>query len=289
MIFFPSQNQYREMTDIASSLYVKGSAVAERALQSGKEGVLSCIAKISNSVATMKKVVSEGVHRLSNLWRPKQEPSATNVSSSLPVKIPIDPISVEFTRSVCHAVREEMCRDPAYLNRMFRGETNISRSTLNGLLKDPNVFLEAIRSNKVDGVAMSSLVKHWSEQALANNKFTHEERQKLAANTDNRVEVLKIFNGKFDLSQAGARDNKDKLISLFSVMRTYKEECDKNIHVQGRAYDSSVVDKICSARIFDISANLDTIQAESSEAGKAIAALLKYCPPGVLPKPPTLP
>lgn len=59
----------------------------------------------------------------------------------------------------------------------------------------------------------------WVRQFL--KKITADESKVLAAQKDNRKEINKICDQKFNLTDTTGRENKDKCISLLSVMNTY--------------------------------------------------------------------
>lgn len=268
---------------------------AGNAMNSVQQGFLSCVTKVYNSLVTMKDAVVAGFHRLSERMRPSaaEAPASTSPVSTSPVTT-LNPISGADTRIFCQELMRKMEADPSSINGMFRQSPTIKLSEFNQRLTDKNAFLDAIKSDEINNVEVSFLIKKWMGQMLAENKFSPEERRALVANKDNKAEVNKIFENKFNSSDANARENKDKFISLLSVMRAYKEISLANINMESRQHDPSVVEIMGIAQTFDLDENLiiGTSTAEVAlrnqeidEVKTAFTALLEHCPPGVPPKP----
>lgn len=279
-----------ELYQAMASASAKAATAAGNAMNSVQQGFLSCVTKVYNSLVTMKDAVVAGFHRLSE----RMSPSAAEAPASTPPVSTLNPISVADTRTFCQELMCKMEADPGSINGMFRQSPAIKISEFNQRLTDPVAFFDAIKSDEINNVEASFLIKKWMGQTLAENKFSPEERRALVANKDNKAEVNKIFGCKFNSSDANGRENKDKFISLLSVMRTYKEISLANINMENRQHDPSVVGIMGIAQTFDFDLNLmlATTPAEiamrnkeKDEALTAFTALLDHCPPGVPPKP----
>ncbi|MFV8988130.1 hypothetical protein [Serratia fonticola] len=284
-----------ELYQAMASASAKAATAAGNAMNNVQQGFLSCVTKVYNSLVTMKDAVVAGFHRLSERMRPSaaEAPASTSPVSTSPVTT-LNPISGADTRIFCQELMRKMEADPSSINGMFRQSPTIKLSEFNQRLTDKNAFLDAIKSDEINNVEVSFLIKKWMGQMLAENKFSPEERRALVANKDNKAEVNKIFENKFNSSDANARENKDKFISLLSVMRAYKEISLANINMESRQHDPSVVEIMGIAQTFDLDENLiiGTSTAEVAlrnqeidEVKTAFTALLEHCPPGVPPKP----
>lgn len=280
----PSAELYQAM----ASASAKAATAAGHAMNSVQQGFLSCVTKVYNSLVTMKDAVVVGFHRLSE----RMSPSAAEAPASTPPVSTLKPISVADTRTFCQELMRKMDADPGSINGMFRQSPAIKISEFNQRLTDPVAFFDAIKSDEINNIEASFLIKQWMGQTLAENKFSPEERRALVANKDNKAEVNKIFENKFNSSNANGRENKDKFISLLSVMRAYKEISLANINMESRKHDPSVVGIIGIAQTFDLDVNLmrATTPAEITMRNKekdetltAFTALLDHCPPGVPP------
>lgn len=267
----------------------KAATAAGNAMNSVQQRFLSCVAKVYNSLVTMKDAVVAGFHRLSE----RMSPSAAGTPMSTPPVTTLNPISGADTRTLCQELTRKMEADPGSINGMFRQSPTIKLSEFNQRLTDPAAFLDAIKSDEINNVEASFLIKKWMGQTLADNKFSPEERRALVANKDSKVEVNKIFENKFH-SDANGRENKDKFISLLSVMRSYKEISLANINMECRKHDPGVVGIIGIAQTFDLDLTLMLATSpaeialrtkEKDEALTAFTALLDHCPPAVPPKP----
>ncbi|WP_435953347.1 hypothetical protein [Dryocola sp. BD626] len=289
-----------ELYQAMASASAKAATAAGNAMNSVQQGFLSCVTKVYNSLVTMKDAVVAGFHRLSERMSPSaaEAPASTPPASTPPASTPpvttLNPISGADTRTFCQELTRKMEADPGSINGMFRQSPTIKLSEFNQRLTDPAAFLNAIKSDEINNVEASFLIKKWMGQTLAENKFSPEERRALVANKDNKAEVNKIFEHKFNSSDANARENKDKFISLLSVMRSYKEISLANINTESRQHDPSVVGIMGIAQTFDLDVNLMLASTpaeialrnkEKDEALTAFTALLDHCPPGVPPKP----
>ncbi|WP_112287146.1 hypothetical protein [Rahnella sp. AN3-3W3] len=284
-----------ELYQAMASASAKAATAAGNAMNSVQQGFLSCVTKVYNSLVTMKDAVVAGFHRLSERMSPStaEAPASTSPVSTPPVTT-LNPISGADTRIFCQELIRKMEADPSSINGMFRQSPTIKLSEFNQRLTDQTAFLDAIKTNEINNVEASFLIKKWMGETLAENKFSPEERRALVANKDNKAEVNKIFENKFNSSDANARENKDKFISLLSAMRSYKEISLANINMESRQHDPSVVGIMGIAQTFDLDVNLmlATTPAEiamrnkeKDEALTAFTALLDHCPPGVPPKP----
>lgn len=287
MIYFthPSPKQHRAMASAA----IHAAAATESVLKDIKEGFLSCVTKVYNSLTTMKETAVGSLYRLTNRLRP----SATEVSPSLPVKTSVDPISAADTRFFCHIVKRKMAENPDYINTMFRVATKVKPDEFNVQLKDQRSFLAAIDQENINRVDVSFLVKQWMGQTLAGNRFTIAERKKLVENKDKKDEVIKIFNGKFDHSNAIALENRDKLISLLSVMNKYKELSETSDKSERAEHHPDVIGVVGIAQLFDFDETLFTNispvgkamrTCEINEVLTAFTALLNHRYPAVPPR-----
>lgn len=279
-----------ELYQAMASASAKAATAEGNAMNSAKQGFLSCVTKVYNSLVTMKDAVLAGFHRLSE----RMSPSAAEARASTRPVTTLNPISGADTRTFCQELTRKMEADPGSINGMFRQSPTIKLREFNQRLTDPAAFLDAIKNDQINNVEASFLIKEWMGQTLTDNKFSPEERRALVANKDNKAEVNKIFEYKFNSSDANGRENKDKFISLLSVMRSYKEISLVNINMESRQHDPSVVGIMGIAQTCDLDVNLilATTPAEiamrnkeKDEALTAFTALLDHCPPGVPPKP----
>lgn len=279
-----------ELYQAMVSASAKAATAAGNAMNSVQQGFLSCVTKVYNSLVTMKDAVVAGFHRLSE----RMSPSAAEAPASTSPVTTLNPISGADTRIFCQELMRKMKADPSSINGMFRQSPTIKLSEFNQRLTDQTAFLDAIKSDEINNVEASFLIKNWMGKALAENKFSPEERRALVANKDNNAEVKKIFESKFNSSDAYARENKDKFISLLSVMRSYQKISLANINMENRQHHPSVVGIMGIAQTFDLDVNLMLATApaeiamrnkETDEALTAFTALLVHCPPGVPPKP----
>jgi len=280
----PPADLYQAMASASASATVAGNAI-----NSVQQGFLSCVTKIYNSLVTMKDAVVAGFHRLSE----RICPTAAEVLASTPPVTTLNPISGVDTRTFCQELIRKMEADPSSINGMFRQSPSIKLSEFNQLLTDQDAFLDAIRTDKINNIEAGFLIKKWMGQTLE-NKFSPEERRALVANKEDKDKVNEIFEKKFNSSDASKLENKNKFISLLSVMRKYKEISLENINMENRQHDPSVVGIMGIAQAFELDSNLmlATTSAEKAmcnkekdEALTAFTALLDHCPPGVPPKP----
>lgn len=292
MITMPIPSAELYQTIISAS--TKVTTAAADAMNSVQQGFISSVTKVYNSLLTMKDVVVTGFHRLSE----RMSPSAAEVPASTLSVTTINPISGADTRIFCQELIRKMEADPSSINGMFRQSSTNKLSELNQRLTDQPTFRDAIKSDDINNIAASFLIKKWMGQTLEENKFSPEERRALVANKDNKAEVNKILEKKFNSSDANACENKDKFISLLSVMRSYKEISLANINMANRQHDPSVVGIMGIAQTFDLDVNLvlATTPAEIAMRNKekddaltAFTALLDHCHPGVPPKPVFMP
>lgn len=282
----PTAELYHAMVSASA----KAAMAAGSAINGVRQGFLSCVTKVCNSLVTMKDAVVAGFHRLSDRMR---HPAAETPVSTRPVTM-LAPVSVVDTRTFCQELIRKMEAEPGSINGMFRQSPKHKISEFNQRLTDPAALLEAVRSDEINNVEAGFLVKQWMGQTLADDKFSPEERRALVANKDNRSEVNKIFEQKFNSSDPRVMENKDKFISLLSVMRKYKEVSLANLNMENRQHDPSVVGVVGIAQTLDLDSKLmlATTPAEialrhkeKDEALTAFTALLDHCPPGVPPKP----
>lgn len=284
-----------ELNPAMASASAKLATAAGNAMNCVLQGFLSCVRRVYNSLVTLKDAVVAGFHRLCERMNPSTaETPASAPSVSTPPVTTFNPISGTDTRTFCQELIRKMEADPGSINGMFRQNPSIELSEFNQRLTDPAAFLDAIKSDEIDNVNASFLIKKLMGQTLAENKFSPEERRALVANKDNKTEVNKIFDNKFNSSDANGWENKNKFISLLSVMRKYKKISLANITMEGRQHDPGVVGIMGIAQTFDLDVNLmlATTPAEKAmrdkekdEALTAFTALLDHCPPGVPPKP----
>lgn len=267
----PSAELYQAM----ASASAKAATATGNAMNSVQQGFLSCVTKAYNSLVTMKDAVVAGFHRLSE----RINSSAAEAPASTPVVTTLNPISGVDTRKFCQILMRKMEANPSSINGMFRQGPTIKISEFNQCLSNQTEFLDAIKSDEINNVEASFLIKKWMRETLAENKFSSEECRALVANKDNKTEVNKIFENKFNSFDDKARENKDKLISLLSVMRKYKEISIANLNMVSRKHDPSVVGTMGIAQTFELDENI------IDEALIAFTALLDHCPPAVPPKP----
>ncbi|WP_312043309.1 hypothetical protein [Erwinia sp.] len=279
-----------ELYQAMASASAKGATAVGNAINSFQQGFLCCVTKVYNSLVTFKNAVGADFRRLSE----RMSPAAAEAPVSTPLVDTLNPVSGADTRIFCQELIRKMEANPGSINGMFRQSPTIKISEFNQRLTDQAAFLDAVKSNEINNVEASFLVKKWMGQTLAENKFSPEERRALVANKDNKAEVNKIFENKFNSSDANARENKDKFISLLSVMRSYKEISLANINMESRQHDPGVVAIMGIAQAFDLDENLMVATTpegivmrnkEKDEALTAFTALLEHCPPGVPPKP----
>lgn len=268
-----------ELYQAMASASAKAATAAGNTMNSVQQGFLSCVTKVYNSLVTMKDAVVAGVHHLSE----RMSPSA----ASTPPVSTIKPISVADTKTFCQELIRKMEDDPGSLKGMFRlSPAHNKLSEINQHLTDPVAFIAALKSDKIDNVEASFLIKHWMGQTLEENKFSSEERKALVANKDNKAEVNKILRCKFNSSAANGQENKERFLSLLSVMRTYKEISLEYINPGAQRHDPSVVGIMGIAQTFDYDLNLMNPatpaevakrKEEIDEALTAFAALLDHC------------
>jgi hypothetical protein len=152
-------------------------------MNSIQQGFLSCVTKVYNSLVTMKEAAVAGFHRLSE----RMSPSAAEAPASTSPVTTLNPISGADTRMLCQELMRKMEADPSSINGMFRQSPAIKLSEFNQRLTDQTAFLSAIKSDEINNVEASFLIKKWMGQTLAENKFSPEERRALVANKDNKA------------------------------------------------------------------------------------------------------
>lgn len=277
----------------STSLAAASSAVAESAssaISRIKDGFLSCVRQVSNSMITLRNAISRGVERLAEIVRSARAPGAEN-SPPLTRKEDIQSVSLATTIAVCQAVEQRMQNDPANLDGMFRVSPELKPHQVNKYLDLPcDQLVKAIEHNMLNCAEMSDVLKKWTAGIMEGRQFTDAERQKMESDKLGHT-TNDILTSKFQPGNASEVDDYNKLLCCLSVMRTYQKICDENDGVQGKNYDRAVVDRILIPSLFvipdystgDSAKDLELTMTALSAPTPAFQALLKYSPPALLP------
>lgn len=278
-----------ELYQAMASSSAKAATIVRNAMNSALRGVLSCVTKVYNSLVMMKDTVVADFHHFSE----RISPSAAELPTATASVTMLNPISWADTRTFCQELIRKMEANHTSINGMFRQSPTIKISEFNQRINNQPAFLDALKSDEINNIDASFLIKKWMGQIFAENKFSLEERRALVANKENKAEVNKIFENKFNSFDFNACESRDKFISLLSVMRKYKEISLANINMENRQHDPSVVGIMGIAQTFDLDLNLmlATTTAERAmrdqekdEALTAFTVLLDHCHHGMSPK-----
>ncbi len=264
---------------------VKGASNDSSAANRMREGFLSCLQCVTNSLVVMKKAVIRGVERLTNMLRSAKSP-ADATDSTLPKARDITDFSVEEIVGIFEDTQGKMRRDPNYINGMFR-ESVPSNAT------SCNEQMVAITNKSASGVVVGVFAKRLCGMIMEGKLFTPDERVFMSENKDNKEAVYGMLKSKFNTENKVENDNLLKMNSLLSCLSTYKEVCDRDTALQnpstgGRTPEYNLVTlSTCFApRFFELSADLKEIRKEDylSPLLALLSALPNQMPNGTLPK-----
>ncbi len=277
----PSAELFQTMASASARI----ATTAGNVMNSVRQGFLSCVTQVYNSLVMRKDAVVACFLRLS---KGKKDSAAETPASALVVG-KLNPISGFDTRKFCQELIRKMEANPISINGMFRQSPVFKISEFNQHLSNQDEFLDAIKSDEINNIEASFLIKQWMGQTLP-EKFSSVDRRALVANKDNKAEVNRIFESKFNSVDDKAQEDKIKLISLLSVMRTYKEISTANLNMENRQHDPSVVGVMGIVQLFDLDKNIffdttpkgiEMCNKQKDEALSAFTALLDHCPPCV--------
>lgn len=271
----------------STSLAAASSRVAEAAssaINRIKDGFLSCVRHVSNSMVTLRNALVNGLARLVDIFRPARTQTAEN-SPSLARKEEIKSVSLATTTAACQALEKRMQDDPANLNGMFRVSPELTPHQVNEYLSQPcNQLVEAINNNTLNCVEMGAVVKKWIERSIDGRIITDAERKEMVSDTSGH-RTNDILTSKFQRNNNFEKDAYNTLLCCLSVMRTYQEVCDGKTAEGNQHYDRSVVDRIFIPSLFVINSDsTESVLKDVYASVPAMQALLKYCPPTEVPK-----
>lgn len=201
----------------------QGLAAGGKVIAGCKNGFLSCLRSISNSVE--------------NLMRPLFRSAAKyNVEATAATLSDLQPAPPEDTWSigkipavridhVCQAVISAMA-NRENLNDMFRGSlANGKAELLNTELQNNPAFASRIDRGEIPPYDVSVIVKLWCDQIMADRQFTLAEAQRLLEIKYDKELLKQALANKLAPTSDDTDATWQKLMSIFSLFNAYRDAC----------------------------------------------------------------
>ncbi|MGP3590910.1 hypothetical protein [Vagococcus sp. WN89Y] len=236
-----------------AAAYHQGLVIGGKAIVGFKNGFLSCLRSISNSVENLMRP----------LFRPSTKYNISNhVASSHEAELSlpggawsIKKIPAIRIAQVCQTVISAM-EKRENVNDMFRISLPAGRAEqLNSELQQDPAFASQIERGDIQPYEVSVLVKLWCDQIMADRQFTLTEAQSLIENKSDKEYLKQSLVNKLAPLDAQTGETWDKLKSIFSLFNAYRDVC----RIDGANEKGSVLKYnedallICvSPRFFDI-------------------------------------
>ncbi|WP_297120599.1 hypothetical protein V1599_15035 [Enterobacter sp. ECC-175] len=187
-------------------------------LRTIKQGFLSCLECVANSLETMGRYVQSGLRHVASALGsllPNKSKAAGN-----PKLNTIQPATAEALRL---AMTQRMDNNPDYMAGMFRESLEQDKiRTINAALKQPEKMTEAIQRGDVSGTNASACIKRWLGETIGENKLTAAEIESINALKYNSQAVKDLISERMGTDA----QRYDIFCSLLSVPQRYKEICE---------------------------------------------------------------
>lgn len=261
----------------------QGVAIGGKAITECKNGLISCIRSISNSLESLTRPL---FHRAAkyNLSSPATTPDDTSVTLTK-VCWSINNIPVERIAQICQAVISIMQNNRDEVSDMFRISLASGKAEqLNTELQQDPRFVSRINSGEVTPCEVSVMAKLWCDGIMDGRQFTTAEAQQLIENKSDSEFVQRALANKLGQKSAKMGEDWHKLMAIFSLFNAYRDICrNDGANEPGslKKYNENALSTCVSPRFFDITdagkATVDDIANNVTLGKKAFLTLLTTC------------
>lgn len=248
-----------------SVLHSVTTAVGE-GLRTIKQGFLSCLERVANSLETMGRSIRSGLQHV-----------ASALGSLVPNKCmaagnqKLNTIQPAAAKALSLAMTERMDKDPDYMAGMFRESLEKGEiRTINAALKKPGKIADAIQNGDVSGTNASACIKRWLGETVGENKLTAADIESINHSKDDPQAVKKLI-----AERLGADAQRyDTFCSLLSVPQRYKEICEaKGVNTKSPYNHTVLTNAGLPLQIFSPEAYM----RNPAKCNDALFVLMKHC------------
>jgi len=201
----------------------QGLTIGGKAIVGCKNGFLSCLRSISNSVENLMRPLFRPSSKYN--IRPTFTPPSDTGQSLAGDKWSIKRIPAIRIAQVCQTVISSM-ENRENVNDMFRISLPTARAEqLNIELEQNPSFVSLIERGDIQPYEVSVLVKLWCEQLMADRQFTLTEAQSLIENKADAQFLKQSLVNKLAPVDDHTGETWDKLMSVFSLFNAYRDVC----------------------------------------------------------------